>query len=523
MDLTARARPMLRLTRPRREGGQRQGRWPHHWPMGTPSGWLVVQRELTGSVQVRDAPEIWFTAVFSTPSRKIAGGNADSSAVGSLVGAVRQAIRAPARGAPPGPPTVVVATPGLVDQVREVLRAEGIRAGVDEVASPDWAEDVLTEIAGHLAGRVQVAEPPTPADWVLLHQQAAAYARARPWERRADDAHLALELRIGSRRSDAVAIVLGNAGLTRGLALCPSRVVVPEALVSGRKGAPPPAGTVSFSLIKRAEAPREMLERAERYGWPATFDAPLFASMGPDRPQEIGREEATMLTVALAAATEHDRQGAGLGMKVRGQLLLANGRRGRWQALLQPNGPLPVPPGLRLLSGEVRHDLIPEGAVIGLGGLPWQELETVRGKADRHLSSPLEKSRAGDALPVLILGMEHPAGERVAMELEAARPEGIALLEVGPEVLIVIITDSGMHGVADLPALDVSLARWRLRLAATDGWHGIIASTPTGERGDPIYGFFECILAQTPGAGVRPAPGHTRPRRSKGRKSRRGR
>ncbi len=490
--------------------------------MSTSSGWLVVQRELTGSVQVRDAAEIWFTAVFSTPSRKIAGGNASSSAHGSLVGAVRQAIRAPARGTPSGPPAVVVAAPGLAEQVRDVLREEGIRAGVDEMMPPDWAEDVLTELTGHLAGRVQVADPPTPVDWALLHQQAAAYAVAQPWERRADDVHLALELRIGSSRSDAVAIVLGNAGLTRGLALCPGRAV-PEALVSGSEGTPPPVGTVSFSLIERAEAPPEMLERAERYGWPTTLDAPLFAAMGPDRPQEIDRDQAAMLMVALAAAAEHDRQGAGLGMHVQGQMVLANGRRGRWRALLEPNVPLAVPPGLRLLSGEVRHDLIPEGAVIGLGGLPWQELETVRRKADRHRSSHLEKPEAGDALPVLILGMERAAGERVARELDAARPEGVALIDIGNEVLIVIITDSGMHGVADLPAHEVSLARFRLRLAATDGWHGIIVSTPTGERGDPIYGFFECVLAQAPAPGVGPASGRISPRRSKGRKPRRGR
>jgi hypothetical protein len=82
--------------------------------VSTPSGWLVVQRDLTGSVQVKDAPEIWFTAVFSTPSRKMAGGNADSTAHGSLVGAVRQAIHTLTRGAPSGPPAVVVASPGLV-------------------------------------------------------------------------------------------------------------------------------------------------------------------------------------------------------------------------------------------------------------------------------------------------------------------------------------------------------------------------------------------------------------------------
>ena len=487
--------------------------------MSTPTGWLVVQRNLAGSVQVRDAPEIWFTAVFSTPSRKIAGGNADSTAHGSLVGAVRQAIHAPTRGAPSGPPAVAVAGPGLVDEVRDVLREEGIGAAVDEVAMPDWAEDVLTELVGHLAGRVQVLDPPTPEEWALLHQQAAAYAAAQPWERLADDIHLALELRIGSSRSDAVAIVLGNAGLTPGLALSPGRAV-PEPLASGSEEVTLPPGTVTFSLIERAAAPSEMLERAGRYGWPTTLGAPLFAAMGTDGPQEIGQDQAMMLTVALAAATDHDRQGAGFGMQVRGQMVLASGRRGRWRAILEPNVPLAVPPGLRLLSGEIRHDLIPEGTVIGLGGLPWQELETVRRGADRHLSSHLEKSPAGDALPVLILGLERAAGERVARELEAARPEGVALIDIARAVLIVIITDSGMHGVADLPADEVSLARFRLRLAATDGWHGIIVSTPTGQRGDPVYGFFECVLAQAPPAGAGRAPRPVSTRRPRGRKPR---
>src|SRR5262249_2325487 len=150
------------------------------------------------------------------------------------------------------------------------------------------------ELVGHLAGRVQVADPPTPEDWALLHQQAAAYAAAGPWERLADDIHLDLELRTGSSRSDAVAIVLGNAGLTRGLALSVGRTI-PEALAGGREAAPLPPGTVTFSLIQRAEVPPEMLERAARYGWPATLDAPLFAAVGPDGPREIDRDQATML------------------------------------------------------------------------------------------------------------------------------------------------------------------------------------------------------------------------------------
>ncbi|HKF18625.1 MAG TPA: hypothetical protein VKF14_15720 [Candidatus Dormibacteraeota bacterium] len=100
----------------------------------TPStGWLIVQRELTGSVRVADASDIWITVVFSTPSRTIAGANAALAANASLVEAVRQAIRTPAPGAPPGPPAAVITAPALVESVRKVLQAEGIRASVDEV------------------------------------------------------------------------------------------------------------------------------------------------------------------------------------------------------------------------------------------------------------------------------------------------------------------------------------------------------------------------------------------------------
>jgi hypothetical protein len=185
--------------------------------------------------------------------------------------------------------------------------------------------------------------------------------------------------------------------------------------------------------------------------------------------------------------------------------------------------PLEVPPGLRLFSGEVRHDLIPEGTVVGFGGLPWQELEAVRRDAQLHQPPHPERPTAGDALPVLILGMERAAVEHVARELDAASPEGIALIDVGGRVLVVIVIDSGMHGVAQLPAYTRSMAQFRLRLTATGGWHAIMVSTPTGQRGDPIYGFFEGVLGRPPGVGAGPVPPRISPRRPGGRKSRRGR
>jgi len=154
------------------------------------NGWLIVQRDLTGSIQATDAPEVWVTAVFSTPSQLVAGSNIAGSAQDSLAGAVHQASRAPLAGAPTGPPAGVLASPELVDQVRAVLGQEGLRVAVDEVVPPDWAEDVLAELAGHLAGRHQADDPPAPEEWALLHQQAAAYAQAQPWDRRDGDVHL---------------------------------------------------------------------------------------------------------------------------------------------------------------------------------------------------------------------------------------------------------------------------------------------------------------------------------------------
>lgn len=492
--------------------------------MALSNGWFIVQRELTGSIQVMDAPEVWATAVFSTPSRRIAGSHLAGTPHDSLAGAVHQAAHEPLPGAPTGRPAVVLAAPDLVNQVRGVLGKEGIRAGVDEALPPDWAEDIFAELTGHLAGRQQAADPPEPQEWALLHQQAAAYAQARPWDRRADDVHLRLELKIGSTRTDVVAIVLGNSGLTRGLAICPGRVV-PEAMFMGEEGIPPPEGTSHFSLIRREEAPTEMQERAERYGWPAELDAPLFIEMGPGGPQEIGREHALILTVALAAALDHDRQGAGFGMKVQGEILLASGRRGRYLAQLEPNVPLDVPPGLKLMSGEVRHDLLPEKTVVGLGGLPWEELEWVSSHADRHLAAHLQRSPAGDAFPILILGVGGAEGERVARELYDARPEGVALVEVGDEVLAVILTGSGMHGVANLPAGDLSVARFRRRLAATGGWHGIVVGSSSGRREDPIHCFIECVLLQPPGPMASPMAGRPKghPGGPRKRKYRRGR
>ena len=455
------------------------------------NGWLIVQRELTGNVHVVDTPEIWATAVFSTPTRQIVGSNIAATPHDSLTHAVHQAAHEPLPGAPTTRPAAVLAAPGLVDQVRDLLDAEGIRAGVDEALPPDWAEDILAELTGHLAGPQQMADPPAPEEWALLHQQAAAYAQAQPWDRRADDVHLRLELKIGSERREVVAIVLGNSGVTRGLATCPGRAV-PQAMLMGEEGVPPPEGTSHFSLIKREEAPREMLERAERYGWPRALDAPLFIEMSAGGPQELGREQALIVTVALAAAIEHDRQGAGFGMQVRGELLLASGRRGRYMAQLEPNVPLDVPPGLKLMSGEVRHDLLPEKTVIVLVGLPWAELDWVRRHADRHLAAPLERSPKGDALPILILGRE--VREQSASPRSSTTPASKAWRWLR-QATRYSLSSSPTRACTASPTCPP--ARSPLR-ASSAGWPPLTAGTPSWSGHPPAGGTSRSTASSSP-------------------------
>lgn len=463
--------------------------------MAPATAWLVVQRNLTGSVRVADTPEVWLTVIFTTPSRRVVGMHVAGTADHSLRAALTMAVTRPARGAPRQRPEAVLTSEALVVPVRDLLREAVGAVGVDEVVTPDWAEDLLGELTAHLAGRPQAGSPPVPEQWALLYQQTAAYVRAAPWRRRADDVHLRLEVSIGSRRADWVAIVTGNAGISRGLVLCSGRVVPPE-LLSDAPEAHPPPGTCHLALGPAQGAPPELRERALRYGWPPSFDEiPLFVTVAPEGPREIGRDRVDVMTVALAATIEHDRHGPGFGRQVTGELILAGGRRGRYRAELQANQPLAIPPGLQLLSGEVRFDWLPRRTFIALGGLPWTALQETRDRAARHLPPPRVGSAVGERLPLLILGMAATPGRRVARLLHDAHPEGVALVEAGERVVAMIITASGLYGVTSFGAeAAAAIARFQESVAGTNGWHAVIVSTPDGAQNAPVYGFFECVM-----------------------------
>lgn len=142
---------------------------------------------------------------------------------------------------------MVVVEPGIGPETRVLLARLGNAAKVVEERAPDWAVDVIDGLTAHMSGRRRSADWPEPEDWALLYQQAAAYARGRPWERYDDTVHLRLELKVGSQRQIRAATILGNAGLVRGMVLHPGERVPPE-ILSGDESQAPPAGTLSTSL-----------------------------------------------------------------------------------------------------------------------------------------------------------------------------------------------------------------------------------------------------------------------------------
>jgi hypothetical protein len=206
----------------------------------------------------------------------------------ALAQALAGAVSKPAGQLPPGQPGMVLCGPGLAEPVAQALRAVTIGAAlppVSEVGPPVEAEDIFDSLIGHMAGRSQPEDLPTPRDWTLLYIQALGFYRAKPWARWHDDIDLALEVSIAEATSSHAAVVIGNAGLQRGLVLYPGEAV-PPGLRDWQPGdpMPTPAGTLLCTLDPPGEVPAELSAKALRYGWPRDSELfPAFLSLGPDK------------------------------------------------------------------------------------------------------------------------------------------------------------------------------------------------------------------------------------------------
>lgn len=453
------------------------------------AGWVILQRDLTGTIAVQESDRRVVATLVRDAGGDVLGARLAEDEDRSLVQALQLAS-----GRPDLPvqelPARLWCAPGLVDRVRRQLRIFELGREVDVVERQvdDEAEDVLDAHVAHLGGRAPVASPPGGDDRHLLYTEALGFAEARPWERLAEDAPLAVELRAGSERGSWLATVLGSGDTRPGLLLTP-RSAGP-ALLRGSEG--PPAG--SCALVLDAEAIPPDADRARRHGWPAALTIlPSLLAFDGDEPGEIDRGRTRMLALALHAVTEH--VAAGDGEPTKGETSLPDGRRGRW--VVSRTAPAPAaggPSDTRVVAGELVADLLPDGAVIGFGAVPATAVDALSATAAWHGASP--ESMGGDGgLPAVILGVAAASAGPVAARLTEARPVGVAVARRESREILTLVCDSAVFGLTEKAADDEALALFRRRRDAAGGGHLVMVADLSGfPDPDSIAGVYACVL-----------------------------
>jgi hypothetical protein len=294
--------------------------------------WIVLIRDLSETAPIDGEPRTVASLVLDADTGLIRGVSIGKSETAVCAEAMRSALTKPAADLPPGRPSQVVCGMGIRREVGAALTealGHGTVPEVTEVVSLE-AEDIFDSLVGHMTGRRQPVDPADPGDWQMLVSYASDYCRAEPWARWTDDMPLEVSVRVNGETTRYVAVVLGHEGVQRGLVLYPGRKL-PHDVHEWEPGTPPPlpAGTVMFYLDPPAESPKEFVEKAARYGWPADLDlVPLWLTGGPDGPADLDRTGVHRLTIAIAAVVAHDQAKAS--GKTSGKVTLASGQPGSY-------------------------------------------------------------------------------------------------------------------------------------------------------------------------------------------------
>lgn len=464
--------------------------------------WMVLARDVSGTVRVRGADRLAAVLILDVDTGLVRGIALDQTNDAALHQAVGTALRVPAADLPPGPPARVLCAAGLTEPVRAALTAAGVVATDDamllEVQPGAEAEDIFDSFLGHLAGRTQPDQPPAPADWQQLIDQAARLRNTQPWARWSDEQDLHIELHLPDDSATYTAVLMGQAGIQHGLALYPGRQL-PARLrdPAGDEPPDPPAGTLLLMLDPPDELPAELRAKAIRYGWPADDNlAPLFMAFTAAGPGEISQHDAHRLTAAVAAVLALDRRGPTLAdaadEPVTGAIAL-DGQLARYAARHRPRRDQPPEPRLRLrLAG---HDLLPPDTPVTVGHLSWDALTELRSAATVHRPAPPDAPPpAGRDLPLIVLSPDPADGPTLAAKIAQLDPYGVSAIDTddGEHVLIL----AGGHAaeiLLTLPAGHPALSAFQRRYRQTHGRHVIMIADPASATGQGrVYGLFEC-------------------------------
>ncbi len=279
--------------------------------------WIVMVRDVSHAVRVEGEPRLTASLVLDADTGLVVGQSVARTGPQACAQAFATALTRPVSPHAPQLPGQVLCSAGLATDVGNALArltTSAPQPSITEIGPVAEAEDIFDSLVGHLAGRRQPGEFPTPPDWQLLVNDAREYYQAEPWTRWSDAVTLTLAVTIGGVSTPYVAIVIGNQGIQRGLVLYPGYPAAappsgPRGRETGRPISPPP-GTLMFFLDPRSQPPPEFTAKATRYGWPEEADlVPMWVSSGPDGPSDVSRLDVQHLTMAITAVLARDARG----------------------------------------------------------------------------------------------------------------------------------------------------------------------------------------------------------------------
>ena len=469
---------------------------------------MVLARDVPATIRVRGADRLAAAMILDADTGLVRGIAMEHTTGKALQQAVTAALTQPAAELPSGTPDRVLCATGLAAPIRTALTAAGPadRPVIVEVQPGSDAEDIFDSFLGHMAGRAQPEEFPTPADWQVLIEQAGDFRQAEPWTRWSDEQDLVVELQLPGRASPYTAVVMGQAGVQHGLVLYPGDQLPPGLREPGpAEQAPrPPAGTLLVTLDPPEEVPVELTAKAIRYGWPAKDNlVPAFIAFTATGPAEIGRNDAQRLTAGIAAVLAVDRRGPALadiaGKPITGSILAGGRQPVGFAVRHRPRPDEPPQPALRL--HQAGHDLLPPDTAVTLGHLAWHALPELRAAARVHRPAPPDAPPpAGRELPLLVLSPDPRHGPSLAARIANLDPYGVSAVDTGDgQRLLVLAGGEAAEVLISLPANHPALTAFHRRSRQTKGRHVIMVADPASVTGEgSVYGLFECHQPAAP-------------------------
>jgi hypothetical protein len=464
--------------------------------------WLVLSRDISDSVRIDGEPHVRAGMVLDIATGLVRAVAAGKTEVDAVAQAVEMGLTQPSGGLLPGRPDEVLCALGREAQINEILSsliADDRLPPVRAIEPPADAEDIFDSFVGHMSGRPQPTEPPSPSDWELLYRCAFDFYRSAPWTRWDDGIVLALEASIENTDGGWAAVVMGSSGIQHGLVLYPGGHV-PAGLDDWEPGlsVPMPPGTLSLMLDPPLDLPSDLRIKASRYGWPpGTELVPAVLRLGREGGGDPGEADAQLLAVALTAVTAHDARGpvaVGSAHQVtNGEIVLGNGRRASFSIAQKPPPPAPEVPSFHV--HQAGFDLVPQGTPVVLGHLPWASVTALRVGARIHRPLPPAAPRpAGTEVPLLVILPKPKKGETIAAEVAKLDPYGVTVVRTddGQEIFV-LAGSNGAQLLMEVPANSPSMSDFRRRMRATKGLHIVMVADEATNRGEgTIYGMFEC-------------------------------